>query len=140
MPTGECFRDFGGAAPFAINPANLEPLSQLDPRLIIQRTCKFVALDGVSSTLTDQTFELLALLAERALTDDPYAGTRDIEERIWGSMIHRVSRDARDVVRELRDALAAGAQDPAAIRRLIENKRNRGWRLALPAAAIVLRD
>jgi hypothetical protein len=127
-------------APFAIDLARLEPPPSFKSRIVIARSAKSVILDGVSRTLSDQSFELLCLLAERASTDNPFATPRDVEARIWGDSIHRVSRAARDVVRELRDALAADTLEPDAVRQLIENKRNRGWRLTLGAAEIDLRD
>ncbi len=127
-----------GAA-WALDPARLAPQIVGEPRLVIARSIKSVSLDGIDCALSDQTFKLLCLLAARARGDQPFATTRDIEQEIWGASLHRVSRPARDVVRELREALAAGASDPDAVRRLIENKRNRGWRLTLAAGMIELR-
>ncbi|GAB4119071.1 MAG: hypothetical protein Kow00104_01270 [Rhodothalassiaceae bacterium] len=124
---------------FVLDPARLEPPHAFAPRLVIGRAARSVILDGVSYALSDQTFELLALLAERVSSADPHASPRDIEERIWGEGVYRLSRPARDVVRELRDALAANAADAQTARRLIENRRNRGWRLMLAAAEIDLR-
>jgi len=128
-----------GTAPFAIDLARLAPTPSFKPRLVIARLAKSVILDGANCALSEQSSKLLCLVAARARTDKPFVSTRDIEQEIWGSSIHRVSRSARDVVRELRDSLATGASDPAAVRQLIENKRNRGWRLALTADEIDLR-
>jgi DNA-binding response OmpR family regulator len=128
-----------GAA-WALDPTRLAPEIVVAPRLVIGRSAKSVCLDGTDYALSDQTFNLLCLLAARAQGDQPFVTTRDIEQETWGSSLHRVSRSARDVVRELREALVAGASDPDAVRQLIENKRNRGWRLTLPADAIDLRD
>lgn len=128
-----------GTMPFAIDLAKLEAPSVFAPRLVIVRAAKSVNLDGVSRTLSDQSFDLLCLLAERVSRDNPFASTRDVESRIWGNSIHRVSRAARDVVRELRDALAADVSEPDAVRQLIANNRNRGWRLTLTAGEIDLR-
>jgi hypothetical protein len=125
---------------WALDPTRLAPEIVVAPRLVIGRSTKTVCLDGTDYALSDQTFNLLCLLAARAQGDHPFATTRDIEQGIWGSSLHRVSRSARDVVRELREALVAGASDPAIVRRLIENRRNRGWRLTLAADAIDLRD
>jgi DNA-binding response OmpR family regulator len=127
-----------GAA-WALDPTRLAPEIAVAPRLVIGRSEMSVSLDGVDYALSDQTFNLLCLLAARARGDQPFAATRDIEQEIWGSSLHRVSRSARDVVRELREALVPGASDPDAVRRLIENKRNRGWRLALAVDMIDLR-
>lgn len=128
-----------GAA-WALDPSRLATEIVIGPRLVIARSAKSVSLDGIDYALSDQTFKLLCLLAARARGDRPFATTRDIEQEIWGASLHRVSRPARDVVRELREALAAGASDPDAVRRLIENKHNRGWRLTLAADSIDLRD
>jgi hypothetical protein len=128
-----------GAA-WALDPIRLAPEIVVAPRLVIGRSTKTVCLDGIDYALSDQTFNLLCLLAARAQGDQPFVTTRDIEQETWGSSLHLVSRSARDVVRELREALVAGASDPAIVRRLIENRRNRGWRLTLPADAIALRD
>ncbi|MFN3351245.1 hypothetical protein [Pseudorhodoplanes sp.] len=125
---------------WALDPSRLVPEIVVAPRLVITRSAKFVSLDDIDYALSDQTFKLLCLLAARARSDQPFAATRDIEQEIWGSSLHRVSRSARDVVRELREALVAGASDRDAVRRLIENQRNRGWRLTLVADAIDLRD
>jgi hypothetical protein len=127
------------AAAFAIDLARLEPTPRFVPRLVIVRSTKAATLDGESRMLSDQTFGLLTLLAERALTKDPYATPRDIEERIWGNAIHLLTRQARDVVRELRDALSVGTLEPAAIRGLVKHNRNRGWCLTLAAAEIDIR-
>lgn len=127
-----------GAA-WALDPSRLAPETVVAPRLLIARSVKSVSLDGVDYALSDQTFKLLCLLAARARGDQPFANTRDIEQEIWGSSLHLVSRSARDVVRELRKALLTGASEPDALRRLIENKRNRGWRLTLAADMIDLR-
>jgi len=124
---------------WALNPSRLAPEIVVAPRLVIARSVKSVRLDGIEYALSDQTFKLLCLLAARARGDQPFANTRDIEQEIWGSSLHRVSRSARDVVRELREALVTGASDPDAVRRLIENKRNRGWRLTLAVDMIDLR-
>lgn len=123
----------------ALDLSRLEPDTTPAPRLVIARSAKSVSLDGISYALSDQTFKLLYLLAVRARNDQSCVTTRDIEQEIWGSSIHRVSRSARDVVRELRKALTAGTSHPAAARQLIANKRNRGWRLTLAAAEIEIR-
>lgn len=127
-----------GETPFALDLSSFDPARPVNSRLVIRRSARQVKLDGVTPMLSDQTFGLLTLFAERALTDDPFAPAREIEQRIWGTLVHRVSRPARDVVRELRDALAAGASDSASARGLIEVQRNRGWRLTLTASEIDL--
>jgi len=129
-----------GDMPFALEHSRLALAPTANPRLVIRQSAQQVNLDGVARPLSPQSFELLTLLAERALTDDPFASSGDVEGRIWGTLVHKLSRPARDVVRELRDALAAGASDPESVRGLIENHRNRGWRLTLTPSEIDLRD
>jgi len=124
---------------FAIDPGRLEPTLRLAPRLVIHQAAKSAELDGVACALSDQTFALLVLMAERLSTKSPFVSAGEIEARIWGTLIHLVAREARDVVRELRSMLSAGAADPTAARRLIENKRSRGWRLRLTAEEVEFR-
>lgn len=138
VASGTCVGADGGAS-FKIDPARLEPRPCLAPRLVIHRAAKSVELDGVACALSDQTFALLVLLAERLSTKNPFVSAWDIEARIWGTSVHMVTREARDVIRELRAMLSAGAADPTTARRLIENKRIRGWRLRLDAGDIAFR-
>src|SRR5581483_8501297 len=83
-----------GAA-WALDPIRLAPEIVVAPRLVIGRSAKIVCLDGIDYALSDQTFNLLCLLAARAQGDQPFAATRDIEQEIWGASLHRVSRSAR---------------------------------------------
>ncbi len=103
---------------------------------MIRRNPRIMELDGVRASLTEQTLKLLILLVEQAAVEGSYAAPRDVESRVWGKDVHRVSRPARDVVRELRDIMERGAVDPEAARSLIVNRRDHGWRLSLPAAEI----
>jgi hypothetical protein len=119
-----------------INPAALEP-APAKVRLVMKRISKTVELHGATIALPDQPFRLLWLLAERARSDRPFISSRDLEDQIYGSSVHRVTRPARDIVRELRGALKMQAPNPLT-RSLIQNNRNLGWRLALSASEISL--
>ncbi len=111
-----------------------------EPRLVILESIRQVTLDGVERALSEQPFRLLCLLAAQARTKGATVEIRDIETHIWGEVIHRITRGARDVVRELRDALAKGSTDPKPIRSLIKSRRNpNGYRLALAPEDIDLR-
>jgi len=125
---------------FAADLSRFEPGPAAAPRLVVIRSTQLVILDGVSRPLAEQPFQLLCLLAERARsTGGAPVGTREIDGQIWGTSIHLVARQARDVVRELRDGLAEGSPDPKPVRDLIENRRSRGYLLALTPEEIDIR-
>lgn len=118
---------------FAIDPAKLEPSRALTPRLVITGTIHRVVLDDVEKHVPQQPFNLLRMLAEKALAGGGFIPTHDIEAANSG-------RAASDLVRELRDCLAAGAPEPEQIRRLIKNRRSpAGYALALAAHEVELR-
>jgi hypothetical protein len=76
------------------------------PRLAIQLGAQAVLVDGVSQRVPAQPFKLLALLAQ------------EVRDRQAGPVRNRViedatGRDARDLVRELRDALSVGRPNAA---------------------------
>jgi len=121
-----------GSSSLALDLACLTPPNAVTARLVIDAARAAVVLDGKTIVLAPQPFELLKLLAERAIARKPAASNRDIEERIWAGQVHKLSREARDVVRELRDALGAD-------RRLVENSRNQGWQLTLAPTEIQIR-
>jgi hypothetical protein len=124
---------------FAIDHSKLELRPGFAPRLVIRHAAKAVSLDGLPKALSDQEFKLLALLAEHALKSPAVLENRQIESKIWGTNIHRISSQVREPVRALRNALASGSADPAAVRALIQNRRNpNGYRLALAAEDIKL--
>lgn len=123
-----------------LDPAVLEPRTG-ERRLVIERRARRASLDGRGIHLSDQLFELLLFLAERALASPETVDFRVIEGHVWGSGIHRISSGIREPVRALRDALAAGADDRKAARALIENTRNpNGYRLDLPVGEIAIAD
>ena len=120
--------------------AMLEPRT-VGPRLAIGRRARRVGLDGRNVHLSEQLFELLLFLAERALQSPETVEFRVIEDRVWGSGIHRISSGIREPIRALRDALAAGVEDRKATRALIENTRNpNGYRLKLSPVEIAIAD
>lgn len=123
-----------------LDSAALEPLANM-PRLVIERRGRRVGLDGRSVHLSEQVFLLLLFLAEGALESPATVEVRAIEDHVWGAGIHRISSGIREPVRALRVALAAGADDAAAARALIENTRNpNGYRLNLAARDISIVD
>ena len=126
-----------GRASFALDLSRLVPRAGGGPRLVIAESIRRVTLDGIERSLAVQPFRLLCLLAERARAGGATVERRKIEAHIWGTAIG--TREARDVVRELRDGLAKGSAGPEPIRALIESRRNpNGYRLALAPEDIEL--
>lgn len=118
----------------------LEPKTA-GPRLMIERSARRVTLDGRNVHLSEQLFGLLQFLAEHALKSRATVEIRAIEDHVWGEGIHRIASSIREPIRALREALAAGADDRAALRSLIEYKRNpNGYRLAVEARSTVILD
>lgn len=94
------------------------------PRLVLNLSAQTVLVDGVPQPVPPQPFRLLALLAERAKDDGAPLDNRAIYET--------TGREARDLIRELRDALAAGRADKDEIRGWIKARRSLGaFELAL---------
>ncbi|HXF88170.1 MAG TPA: hypothetical protein VNK48_07455 [Xanthobacteraceae bacterium] len=128
----ECVGDSGQSC-FVIDPAKLEPARTFAPRLSIVRSSQRVVLDGVERHVPQQPFGLLVLLAEAAIRDASFVPTHKIESANSG-------RTPSDLVRELKDCLAAGVVDPERVRRLIKNRRSpSGYALALERHEIELR-
>jgi hypothetical protein len=103
-------------------------------RVIIRQACGQVEVDG--EHITGHAAALLTLLAREAQSSTRFVTSREIEKHVWGSSVSKIARPPRDVVRDLRDALASNSSDPAAKRQLVETKRNRGWRLTPSACDI----
>jgi hypothetical protein len=74
----------------------------------------------------------MRLLVDASDTSDPVVSHHAI--------FAAFGREARDVVRELRDALIAGGLTSRQVRALIQNARSRGWRLSIAKERIVLSD
>ncbi|MGE3293534.1 MAG: hypothetical protein AB7I59_03180 [Geminicoccaceae bacterium] len=106
------------------------------PRLVIRKTVRSVVLDGAKVTVAPQPFELLVLLATRALENSTHASRRDIYDALFQDNVH--GHDVSDIVRRLRQAFVplVGGKGRAAA--LIENKNRFGYRLALQSAEIDL--
>ena len=122
-----------GQNPFAIDVSRLVPPIGHTPRLIIRESSGTTTLDGRSILLSGQPHRLLVMLAQSAATGNGVVSNRDIEDR--------TGRQARDIIRELRDGLAAGQPDADAIRDLIRNRRSPpAYWLALAPDEIDLRQ
>jgi DNA-binding response OmpR family regulator len=86
--------------------------------------------------LPPQPFDLLVLLARRAVTDRVRLQRRDIEDVLFGKAAH--GHDVSDIIRRLRKSFApfVGGADQA--KQLIENKSRLGYLLKLEPAEIDL--
>lgn len=104
-------------------------LDMLEPkadrrRLSIQVVAQAVLIDGTPQRVPAQPFKLLTLLAQEVRDGRGPVRNRAIEDA--------TGRDARDLVRELRDALSAGRPNPSELRDWIEARRSLGaFELAL---------
>lgn len=131
---------FVGAG-FALSTQMLVPSLPGEVRLIIGREGGTVTLDGRPKKMGDQPFRVLVRLADFAKRDHGYLPDDQIVRAIYGNQIQPKSRDTRDVIRLLRDALAAGLEGDQAVatRGLIETRRAPGrHRLCLRATEIAL--
>ena len=132
-----------GASGFALDPDALAPGMPGKVRLIIGSAGRTAALDRRPRQLGDQPFRLLVKLADAAKRHDGFVELPDIERAIYGDQIRPAARDTRDIIRLLRDGLAAGLDgaEAAAARDLIEGKRQPSrYRLALTPEEIDLRS
>jgi hypothetical protein len=100
-----------------LDPALLEPGSVL-PRLRIIEQEHSVRIDGLPQRVAGQPFRLLALLAQHRLNGAGPVRNREIEDT--------TGRDARDLVRELRDTLSAGRSNGPELRGWIAARRSLG--------------
>jgi hypothetical protein len=95
----------------------LEPRTE-GPRLSIHLEAQAVLVDGTFQRVPSQPFKLLALLARAARDRKGPVRNRAIEDA--------TGRDARDLVRGLRDALSAGRPNGSELRDWIEARRSLG--------------
>lgn len=100
-----------------INRCALEPKTD-GLRLSVQLATQTVTIDGTAQRIASQPFRLLALFA-RAVRD----GTGPVRNR---AIEDATGRDARDLVRELRDALSGGRPNGSELREWIEARRSLG--------------
>lgn len=112
-----------------IDIAALAPVP-LAPVLRVRRATAEVQWDGRSLTLSRQIFPVFERLLEKALSRDQVASGSHVEGT--------TAREAKDLIRELRDTFKAAGFTDAESKALIETVRNRGYRLNVPAADIVV--
>ena len=112
-----------------IDDAALAPVP-LAPVLRVRRATAEVQWDGRSVILSRQIFPVFERLLEKALSRDQVASRSHVEGT--------TAREAKDLIRELRDAFKAAEFTDAESKALIVTVRNRGYRLGVLASDIVV--
>lgn len=112
-----------------IDIAALAPIP-LAPVLRVRRAAAEVHWDGRSVILSRQIFPVFERLLEKALSRDQVASGSHVEGT--------TAREAKDLIRELRDAFKAAGFTDGESKALIETVRNRGYRLSVHASDIVV--
>ncbi len=113
----------------AIDIAALAPVP-LAPVLRVRRATAEVQWDGRSVILSRQIFPVFERLLEKALSRDQVASGSHVEGT--------TAREAKDLIRELRDAFKATGFTDAESKSLIATARGRGYRLGVVSADILL--
>lgn len=114
-----------------IDIAALAPVP-LAPVLRVRRATAEVQWDGRSVILSRQVFPVFERLLEKAQSRDQVASGSHVEGT--------TAREAKDLIRELRDAFKAVGFTDAESKALVVTVRNRGYRLGVPASDIVVDD
>lgn len=112
-----------------IDIAALTPVP-LAPVLRVRRATAEVHWDGRSVILSRQIFPVFERLLEKAMSRDQVASGSHVEGT--------TAREAKDLIRELRDAFKAAGFTDVESKALIETVRNRGYRLGVQASDIVV--
>lgn len=99
-------------------------------RLALNRNTRSAVLDGRYLDLPTQMFVLFMMLAEQLTERDPVLHSQRIEMRL--------TREPREVVRDLRRALVTCGLSVKAAEGLIQTVRGRGYRLGLEAAEVAI--
>lgn len=107
----------------------IEPAA-LKPKLQLRSGTGEVQWMGRSVILSHQLFPVFRQLAEAGRTRDPIVSGPKLE----GTS----GREAKDLIRELRDAFKSAGFAPEEVMALIQVARSRGYHLGIPAADIVI--
>ncbi len=113
----------------AIDVAALDPIP-LAPLLRVRTGAAEVFWSGRSVILSHQMFPVFQRLLEKALSRDQVASGSHVEGT--------TGREAKDLIRELREAFKAVGFTDAETKSIIEVVRGRGYRLGVSAAEIVV--
>lgn len=113
----------------AIDVAALAP-APMAPVLRVRRAMAEVQWEGRSIILSRQIFPVFERLLEKAMSRDQVASRSHVEGT--------TAREAKDLIRELRNAFKAAGLTDIESKALIVTVRNRGYRLGVPALDIVV--
>jgi hypothetical protein len=113
----------------AIDVAALAPVT-LAPALRVRRAAAEIQWNGRAVILSRQIFPVFERLLEKALSRDQVASRSHVEGT--------TAREAKDLIRELRDAFKVAGFTDDESKSLIVTVRNRGYRLGIPATEIVV--
>ena len=113
----------------AIDVSALEP-ALLAPALRVRRATAEVQWNGRSVILSRQLFPVFERLLEKALSRDQVASGPHVEGA--------TGREARDLIRELRDAFKEAGLTDDESKALIVTVRGRGYRLDVSASNIAV--
>lgn len=103
-----------------LDPSILNPIP-LAPVLQVHTATAEIRWDGRSVTLSHQLFPVFQRLLEKALSRDPVASGPHVEGA--------TGREAKDLIRELRDAFKAAGFTDAESKAMVETVRGRGYKL-----------
>lgn len=129
IKTLEVMKPASNALGAAIDDAALVPVP-LAPVLRVRRATAEVQWGGRSVILSRQIFPVFERLLEKAMSRDQVASQFHIEGT--------TAREAKDLIRELRDAFKAVGFTDAESKALIATVRGRGYRLGAHASDIVV--
>lgn len=115
----------------AIDTTALDPIPQA-PVLRVVTSAAEVHWSGRSVILSHQLFPVFQRLLDKALTRDPVASGPYLEDTS--------GREAKDLIRELRNAFKALGFTDAESKTLIATVRGRGYRLSVTASEVLVED
>jgi len=101
-------------------------------RLTLHRQAQSAVLDGRRLDMSPQMFALFRMLVERSLQRDPVLKAEEIEAQF--------QRPPREIVRDLRKALAACEIAEVSAETLIRTVRTRGYCLGLDPSEVAIED
>ncbi len=113
----------------AIDVSDLAPIP-MAPVLRVRRATAEVQWDGRSIILSRQLFPVFERLLEKAMSRNQVASQSHVEGT--------TAREAKDLIRELRDTLKTAGFTDAESKALIVTVRNRGYQLGVVAADIAV--
>jgi hypothetical protein len=114
-----------------IDVAALEPVP-LAPVLRVKRATGAVQWDGRSVILSRQLFPVFERLMDKALSGDQVASGPHVEGT--------TAREAKDLIREMREAFKAVGFTDSETKTLFVNVRNRGYRISVQTHQILVED